>query len=136
MDKSGQAVQLKIRDESLIYPTTPIRCTGEEEINLILAQQPRLTDSSSMRGFIKPTQKRLVSSQFPVKGKLRWPDSNSMFRSLSCNRTTSKEWSLPQHWRGHDKQWIAGRMRKFNRRNEGYLQRDNEIKNTPSISQH
>jgi hypothetical protein len=46
-----------------------------------------------------------------LQGELRWPDSNSMFRGLSCNRTTSKEWSLPRHWRGHDKQWTAGRIR-------------------------
>jgi hypothetical protein len=26
-----------------------------------------------------------------VKGVLRWPDNNSMFRRLSCNRATSKE---------------------------------------------
>jgi hypothetical protein len=71
-----------------------------------------------------------------VNGELRWPDSSSMFRGLSCNRTTYKEWYLPRHWRGYDKQWIAGRMRKVSRRNEGYLQLDNEIKNTPSISQH
>jgi hypothetical protein len=70
-----------------------------------------------------------------LKGKFRWPDSNSMFRGPSCNRTTSKEWPFPRHWRGHDKQWTACQIRKFNRRNEGYLQHDNEIKNTPSISQ-
>jgi hypothetical protein len=26
-----------------------------------------------------------------LKGVLRWPDNNSMFRRLSCNRATSKE---------------------------------------------
>jgi hypothetical protein len=62
----------------------------------------------------------------------RW---QSMFGGLSCNMTASKDWSLLRHWRGHDKQWTAGRIRKFNRRNEGYLQHDNEIKNTPSMSQ-
>jgi hypothetical protein len=55
---------------------------------------------------------------YTLKGELHWPDSSSIFRGLSCNRTTSKEWSLPRHWRGHDKQWTTGRIRKFNCRNE------------------
>jgi hypothetical protein len=29
--------------------------------------------------------------QLGAKGVLRWPDNNSMFRRLSCNRATSKE---------------------------------------------
>jgi hypothetical protein len=29
--------------------------------------------------------------QKKLKGVLRWPDNNSMFRRLSCNRATSKE---------------------------------------------
>jgi hypothetical protein len=30
-------------------------------------------------------------SSADFKGVLRWPDNNSMFRRLSCNRVTSKE---------------------------------------------
>jgi hypothetical protein len=37
MDKSGDAAQLNIRDEPLTCPVTPIRGTGEEEMNLNLA---------------------------------------------------------------------------------------------------
>jgi hypothetical protein len=33
----------------------------------------------------RPDNKRIV------KEVLRWPDNNSMFRRLSCNRATSKE---------------------------------------------
>jgi hypothetical protein len=35
---------------------------------------------------------------------------------------------LARHWRVHDKQWIVRRIRKFTRRNERYVQHDNEIK--------
>jgi hypothetical protein len=62
-----------------------------------------------------------------------------MFRGLSCTMTTSKEWSLPRRSRVHDKKWAARRIRKFNRRNEGYLQHDSEIQkytiNIPALKE-
>jgi hypothetical protein len=76
------------------------------------------------------------TSRPPFKGELRWQHSNSIFRGLSCNRTASKEWYMWRHWRGHEKQWIIGRIRKFNRTNEGYLQHDPKIKNTLSVPSH
>jgi hypothetical protein len=46
-DKSGHVASLKIRDEPLLCPMTLIRSTGEEEIDLNLAQQPGLTGCKS-----------------------------------------------------------------------------------------
>jgi hypothetical protein len=80
-----------------------------------------------MQGSQKVDMNRKIYGE-SVKGELCCPDSNSMFRELSWNRTMSKECSFLRQWREHDKQWTAGRIRKFNHRNEGYLQHDDEIK--------
>jgi hypothetical protein len=73
-------------------------------------------------------QQRSRYRQLTSKGELRWPDNNLILGGLSWNRTASKGRCFPWHWRGHDKQWTAGRISRFNRRNKGYLQDDNEIK--------
>jgi hypothetical protein len=66
MDKSCDGAQLKIRDESLKSPMTPIRGTGDVEIDLNLARQPSLTGCRELfeEKFRKPTENRLVLGRF------------------------------------------------------------------------
>jgi hypothetical protein len=48
IDKSGDATQLNIRDELVTCPITPIRGTGEEEMDLNLAQQSGRTGCKNL----------------------------------------------------------------------------------------
>jgi hypothetical protein len=56
-------------------------------------------DSSGCKGGAEDAQVQVrLSTRLTIKGEIPWPDNNAMFRKLSCNRTTFKEWYLPRHW--------------------------------------
>jgi hypothetical protein len=50
------------------------------------------TDPPKFRDFLEERKQNSETLYRQIiKGVLRWPDNNSMFRRLSCNRATSKE---------------------------------------------
>jgi hypothetical protein len=58
--------------------------------------------------------------------------------TIQCSQGSPATRQHPKNGLFHDigEDMISSGPRKFNRRYEGYFQYDNEIKNTPSISQH